>query len=161
MSEELICSKNPSQVLNLKAYISSLLIVAIVVGIFIVGKEKFDLPPYFLALLIVPFATSFWRFMQIKCQKYELTTERLRIISGVLNRSTEEIELYRIKDFSLNEPFIMRIFKLGDIFIESSDKSMPYIKIQALPGAADFKEHLRSCVEKIREKKNVREVDFE
>ena len=161
MNEELICSKNPSQVLNLKAYFSCLIMIVVVIAIFVVGKDKFDLPPYFLALLIFPLLTSIWRFMQIKCQKYELTTERLRIISGVFNRNTEEIELYRIKDFSLKEPFLMRLFKLGDIFIESSDKSMPYIKIQALPGAADFKEHLRSCVEKIRDKKNVREVDFE
>ena len=161
MSEELICSKSPSQVLNIRAFFSATIIISIIVSVYVVGKEKLQLPPYFLALIIFPVITSVWRYMQIKCQKYELTTERLRVISGVLNRSTDEIELYRIKDFSLTEPFMMRIFKLGDIFIESSDKSMPYLKIKALPRAAEFKEHLRACVEEIRQKKNVREVDFE
>ena len=161
MSEELICSKSPSQVLNLRAYFSSSLIMGIIVTIYIFGREQYNVPPYFLALLAFPVITIIWRFLQIKCQKYELTNERLRIISGVLNRRTDEVELYRVKDFTLNEPFLMRLFKLGDIFIESSDKTNPYIRIKALPRASEFKEQLRTCVEEIRQKKNVREVDFE
>lgn len=99
--------------------------------------------------------------MQVKCLKFELTSERLKVISGVLNRSTEEIELYRIKDTSFEEPFYFRIFGLGNIRIYTSDRSLPELNITALPKGKAFREKLRDLVEDIRTKKNVREVDFE
>lgn len=161
MSEEVIVSNSPSQLLNLKSFVLSILTIVVIVLFYNLGKERFNLNPLLLLLCLLPVISSVWKFFQIKCCKYELTNERLKIITGVLNRDTEEIELYRVKDFSLNEPFFLRVFKLGNIHIESSDKSLPFISIKALPRAQDFKEQLRACVEEIRTKKNVREVDFE
>ena len=85
----------------------------------------------------------------------------LKAVSRQFNRNSEEIELYRIKDSSFNEPFFYRIFGLGNILLHTSDRSMPTLEIKALPKGKEFKEQLRALVEDIRTKKNVREVDFE
>jgi uncharacterized membrane protein YdbT with pleckstrin-like domain len=161
MTEEIICTSSPSQILNLKGYAMDILVMAILIAIYVVGRESWQIPMWFLLLILLPIVTASWRFFGLNCQKYVLTNERLKITKGILNRTTEEIELYRVKDFSLSEPFFMRLFKLGNISIETSDKTMPLLSITALPRAADFKEQLRTCVEEIRTKKNVREVDFE
>ena len=79
----------------------------------------------------------------------------------MLNRRTDEIELYRVKDFSFEEPFIYRLFGLANIRIETSDRTCPTVWIRALPSAKEFREALRSSVEDMRLKKRVREVDFE
>ncbi len=157
--EEIVCKGNPSQVLNLKSYVLSIVVIIAIVVLYVLLKDK--IPAYSLALTAVPFFSALWKYLEVKCQTYELTNERIKIISGVLNKKTEEIELYRVKDSSIEEPFFYRLIGVGNVQLETSDRSLPSLTIEALPKAKEFRENLRECVEQIRSKKNVREVDFE
>ncbi|MCM8525623.1 MAG: PH domain-containing protein [Lentisphaeraceae bacterium] len=159
--EETVFTQSPSQILNIRSFVSTIFACAAIIVLYSVLKEKFSLQWYVILLCIIPLFLSFWKYLQVKCMKFELTTERLKVISGVLNRNTEEIELYRIKDTSFEEPFYFRIFGLGNIKIYTSDRSLPELNITALPKGKEFREKLRDLVEDIRAKKNVREVDFE
>jgi membrane protein YdbS with pleckstrin-like domain len=111
--------------------------------------------------LIVPAVWAAWRFLQLRCTGYELTTERLRVTSGVLSRVTEEIELYRVKDTRLHEPLWLRIFGLGDIELVTSDATAPRAVIRAVPihQARGLRETIRGLVEGLRGRKGVREID--
>lgn len=157
--EETVYMQSPSQILNLKSFVSTIIACAGIITLYVILRDK--LPWHILLLCIIPLTVSFWKFLKVKCMKYELTNERLKIISGILNRTTEEIELYRIKDSTFEEPFVYRIFGLGNIKILTSDRSLPELSITALPKGKEFREKLRDLVEDIRAKKNVREVDFE
>ena len=157
--EETVFTQSPSQILNIKSFLSCIFACAVIVALYFVLKEK--MPWYILLACIIPVTRTLWSFLEVKCLKYELTNERLKIISGVLNRNTEEIELYRIKDSSFEEPFVYRMFGLGNIKVMTSDRSLPELNITALPKGKEFREKLRDLVEDIRAKKNVREVDFE
>ncbi|MCM8540118.1 MAG: PH domain-containing protein [Lentisphaeraceae bacterium] len=159
--EETIFTQSPSQILNIKSFVSTLFACAAIIVMYVLLKEKFTLQWYTLLLCLLPILVCVWKYLQVKCMKFELTSERLKVIDGVLNRSTEEIELYRIKDTSFEEPFYFRIFGLGNIKIYTSDRSLPELNITALPKGKEFREKLRDLVEDIRAKKNVREVDFE
>ena len=159
--EETVFTQSPSQILNIRSFVSTIFACAAIIVLYSVLKEKFSLQWYVILLCIIPLFLSFWKYLQVKCMKFELTTERLKVISGVLNRNTEEIELYRIKDTSFEEPFYFRIFGLGNIKIYTSDRSLPELNITALPKGKEFREKLRDLVEDIRAKKNVRELDFE
>ncbi len=158
-NEQVVYSQSPSQILNFYSYIVTLLVSAVIIFIYIQYNSK--LPWYFLLLLIYPFAKCIWNFLKIKCTKYELTNERLIIVSGVINRKTAEIELYRVKDTTMEEPFYYRIFGLGNIKLITSDKSLPEYYLDAMPNAKEFREKMRELVEDLRVKKNVRELDFE
>jgi uncharacterized membrane protein YdbT with pleckstrin-like domain len=157
--EEIVCKASPSQVLNLKSFALSIVAIATIIVLYVLLDGK--VPGYALALIAIPFFSSLWKYFDVKCQTYELTNERIRITTGVLNKKTEEIELYRVKDSSIEEPFFYRLIGVGNIQLETSDRSLPSLTIKALPKAKEFREKLRECVEQIRTKKNVREVDFE
>ena len=73
----------------------------------------------------------------------------------------DEIELYRIKDSTVDNPFILRILGLGNIRLITSDKSTPVITIPAIKDAREVRETIRKRVEYLRDKKRVREVDYE
>lgn len=102
-----------------------------------------------------------WKWLVIKNIKYELTTERLRTRHGVLNKKTDELELYRIRDYKLDQPFFLRLFSLGNIVLQTSDRSHPEVTLKAIPNGEELREQLRTHVEACRTKKRVREVDFE
>ena len=92
---------------------------------------------------------------------FELTTERIRIYEGILNQDINEVELYRVKDTRLEKPFWLRLFGLSNIVLQTSDRSLPEVKISAVRGGVEIREKLRKQVELLRDKKRVREVDFE
>jgi membrane protein YdbS with pleckstrin-like domain len=55
----------------------------------------------------------------------------------------------------------MRVFGLGSLHLETSDRSLPQVTIPAIPDATNLRETLRREVENVRDKKRVRELDFE
>jgi len=120
----------------------------------------FHLVCVLLSPLIIPLAMMLWRYLDTRFQQYEVSTERVRITSGILSKRMDEMELYRVKDTSIDQPFFLRLFKLANLVIKTSDASTPRIVIPAIPEARVLRENLRGCVEKMRSKKGVREVDY-
>ena len=140
MAEERdVWSGTPSQVVNLPTFIVCVL----------------------LFFLVVPVFYALWRWLVVKMTKYELTTERLRTRYGVLNKKTDELELYRVRDYNFDQPFFLRLFSLGNVILQTSDRSHPTVVIRAIPGGEQLREQIRTHVEACRVAKRVREVDFE
>jgi uncharacterized membrane protein YdbT with pleckstrin-like domain len=93
---------------------------------------------------------------------YELTDNRLVLRKGIFVKSVDEVELYRVKDVRLDFTLINQMAGIGTITIDSSDETtreaplvMPHI---ANPAAR--RENLRSLVDVARQKRRVREFDF-
>lgn len=80
---------------------------------------------------------------------------------GVFNKKMDDLELYRIKDYKLDRPLFLRLFSLGNVILETSDKSHPTLTVRAIPDAEELRETLRTYVEQRRDQKSVREVDFQ
>lgn len=111
--------------------------------------------------LIIPIGVALWKWLEIRCTQYTLTTQRLSLRTGVFSKKTDEIELYRVKDTQLQEPFFLRMFSCGNIILLTSDHTTPMLVMGAIPDAAEVRERIRALVEMQRTAKRVREVDFE
>jgi uncharacterized membrane protein YdbT with pleckstrin-like domain len=111
--------------------------------------------------LVLPLGWALWVFIETRATRHELTTERIRLCSGVFNQQMDDVELYRVKDTSMERPFWYRVFGLSTLIIETSDRSQPRIEIKAVHRGDELRETLRKQVEFWRDKKRVREVDFD
>jgi uncharacterized membrane protein YdbT with pleckstrin-like domain len=140
MNEKTTFKGSPSQLLNFGFYILCFLLLFI----------------YGLGLLLFLI-----RFLKTRYTKFEITDERIIEQIGVFSRTTDETELYRVKDIRLEEPFLLRIFSLSNIIIMTSDKTSPLITIKGVKNGKKITDYLRSKVEKRRDEKGVRETDFE
>jgi membrane protein YdbS with pleckstrin-like domain len=155
--EEMIWEGNPSQYLNAEAYgaWSFIFLGVVVMGIF--------LPTAFLSLiLLVPIcalhcAILFWKLKSIQ---YTISTQRIRIKSGLLSKKIQEIELFRVRDTSADQSFTDRILKIGNLRITSGDANNPELFIQAIPNPMGTREKLRQQVLILRQKFGVRELDM-
>jgi uncharacterized membrane protein YdbT with pleckstrin-like domain len=155
MNEESMYWKDSSsQWLNL-GHFSGALAFAIAI---IVGGVFF--PPAF-AALVLPIGYAVWKYLVVRCRVFELTNERLRITSGVINQQIDEIELYRVKDTAMIRTWWMRMTGLSSISLETSDRTLPNLVIPAIRNGVDVREALRRKVEAQRDKKRVREMDFD
>jgi len=111
--------------------------------------------------LVVPVVMWIARWWVTKTTSYELTTQRLRITSGILNRRLDELELYRVKDYSMEQPLMLRLLNLGNLVLVTSDATSPTIAIRAIANVTEVREKLRTAVQHERDRKKVREIDFD
>jgi membrane protein YdbS with pleckstrin-like domain len=111
--------------------------------------------------LIVPIFIALSRYLQTKNKIYELTTERLKITEGILNKVTDTLELYRVKDIETRQPFLYRMVGVENVQMNTSDTSSPFIFIEAIPSTVGLADKIRNEVEAIRAQKGVREIDVE
>src|ERR1041384_5856285 len=139
LPEEIIWSGSSSQVRNLHIYL--------VCALF--------------CWLIIPIFYAVWKWIELRSRHYELTTQRVKLRQGIFSKRTDELELYRVKDSTIIEPFWQRLFGLGNIVITTNDASTPSITREALPKPAETRERLRGAVEACRDRKRVRIAELE
>lgn len=147
-----------SQWLNLGPFAAALVVAA---GIIIGGVIAGPAAPFVLVALVLPAVYLIWRYLVVRTQVFELTSERLRLTRGVINQKIDEIELYRVKDSQMVRPWWMRLTGLASIVMETSDRTLPNLVIPAIHGGEQVRELLRKHVELERDRKRVREMDFD
>ncbi len=121
-----------------------------------------NLGVYIACILILPIPYAIYKWLRVRCTQYVVTTERLHLTEGILSRTTEELELYRVKDTAFSQSVFERIFGLGTIKLTTSDASHPEVTLQSIPldEAKSVREQIRHITEELRQKKRVREVDY-
>lgn len=106
-----------------------------------------------LSFLVIPLFLILWRWLQTKCTKYELTTERFTTSNGVLNKTTDHLELYRVRDYRQEQPFLLRMFGLSNITLVSTDKTDNILLVTAVKDGAEIIAKTRQNVEELRRRK--------
>lgn len=114
--------------------------------------------------------TTIWegrpsRFTAIRkslTERYRATSERLIVDYGLLNRQTEEIELFRVQDLSVERSMFDRMFGVGDIVIHSGDATGGKLVLWDVPDAENVKDIIRkaSRVERQRHRVGVFEENW-
>jgi len=111
-----------------------------------------------------------WTHIENRTCLFWIDDQRLFMRRGILMRSEEEIELYRIKDVKVSFSLIQQMFDNGTIQITSSDASgtlkavaptgRTLILITNVRDARAIRAEIRDRVEAIRQKRGVREFDI-
>lgn len=107
-------------------------------------------------LLVLPIPWAIGRWVQRRNSLMEITTERLRITSGVLSKKVEELELYRVRDTTFLQPFILRLFRVGNLKLNTDDATTPTILLGGIPADQALRDRLRHAVEACRDRKRTR-----
>ena len=130
--DKIVWNGSPSQLTNIKTYI------------------------LFFWTIILPLIV----YLRTRFTIYELTEERFREKTGVLSQKIEELELYRVRDYTVEKPFIMRLFGLGNLILVTSDKTNPKIYLYAIRNVESVRDIFRKNVEATRKRTGTKEVDF-
>jgi uncharacterized membrane protein YdbT with pleckstrin-like domain len=110
-----------------------------------------------LAVLIV-----LWKWLQNMAAKYEITPERLIVRRGIVLKSIDEIELYRVKDVRMDFSLLNQWAGIGNICVTSSDETTRVgdLVMRHIDKAQPRREELRRLVDAARQKRGVREIDM-
>lgn len=94
--------------------------------------------------------------MPLSFTRYALSDDRLFLETGLLNTKCEEILLYRVRDISLSISLGQRIFGVGTVTIQSSDKSLPVLELKNIKAPRDTKETIHQAVEEMKLSRRMR-----
>jgi uncharacterized membrane protein YdbT with pleckstrin-like domain len=135
-------------------------ILIAVAGILLTATGEWQRWP--LALTAFAFLALAWKAIENLAARYDICDDRLIVRRGLLVKSLDEVELYRVKDIRLDFSLINQLAGLGTITVTSSDETTrgkPLV-MKLVERAADRRERLRSLVDAARQKRRVREVDM-
>lgn len=94
--------------------------------------------------------------LPITFTKYSMSDDRIFCEKGLLNMKFEEILLYRVRDISMKITLGQRIFGVGSILLQSSDKTAPVLEIKNVKHPRQVKEMIHQQVEQVKEQRRMR-----
>ncbi len=158
---------HPSQILNVRLYFAWGFILVLMAAVLCapvlgMGRLGLDTTSTLIALVViglVAFIHLGIRYYHLRAIEYIVTTQRVRVLSGLLSKDIQEIELFRVKDTMVHQSFVLRLFGLGTITILSGDAHTPQLILTGVPHAIDLREKIRQEVMTLRQRFGVRELD--
>ncbi|HEX4140538.1 MAG TPA: PH domain-containing protein [Candidatus Methylacidiphilales bacterium] len=158
--EEELWRGHPSQILNLHVYLFwGVILAAVLIAALIFADNAWWALAIFAVVAVVAFGQSTWAFFHLRMIEYIITTQRVRVISGLFSKEVQEIELFRVKDTAARQAFLLRLFGLGTITVLSGDEKQPRLVLDGVPRAIEMRERLRQEVLTLRQRFGVRELD--
>ena len=156
MTETPIWSCSPSQWRNVGRFLAC----GVFAAAFAAGAVAWS-RPIVAAGAVIPAFIAFLSWLRVRTTRIDVTTERISVRLGALSRRRSDMELYRVKDTTLSEPFLLRLVRRANIEIVSSDRSSPNIVIPAIADAEGLREQIRANVERLRRERGIREMDMD
>jgi uncharacterized membrane protein YdbT with pleckstrin-like domain len=86
---------------------------------------------------------------------YEITSQRVRIERGLLSKTKDSLEVFRIDHFDLHKPLGMRLAGHCLLHLRSSDGSFPTTIIYGIPELEKLADTLRECSLRERTRRRV------
>jgi membrane protein YdbS with pleckstrin-like domain len=88
--------------------------------------------------------------------RYRLTTQRLFVDQGILGRTTDQTELYRVDDVRTHQGLFDRIFGVGDVeLVAPSESTQPSLRLVGIADPAVVAEHVRTHSRALRMKRSL------
>jgi uncharacterized membrane protein YdbT with pleckstrin-like domain len=123
------------------------------------------LVPSFGKLLLVIVTLGLWLaplWWQSRGRHYRLTTRRVVVETGILNTRLEQVDLYRVSDYTVLRPVSQRIMGTGNLLLRTLDRTSPEVLISGIKAdVVTLYERIRAATETEKQKHGVRVMDME
>jgi uncharacterized membrane protein YdbT with pleckstrin-like domain len=115
------------------------------------GKIEFfaTWPLWILGMVGIP--GMLWTFLQHVTTKYKITMRRVEWERGVISRSVDSVEMWRVLDLRYSQSLFDRMTGNADICLVSTDQSDPELHLHGLPNHRQLFEKLREAVQAARQ----------
>lgn len=98
--------------------------------------------------------------MASRTTKYILTTERIRVETGMIGKRSEQLDLFRVKDVRVTRSMTQRARKVGSIEIVSSDKTTPSGTLRSVREPDQLAESIRATAREARRRAGVKFQEY-
>lgn len=102
------------------------------------------------------------RWLEVLGTHYRITSRRIIVETGVLSKTLEQIDLYRVADYTVERPFGQRLLGTGNLLLKTLDKSTPELSVREIKtDVVALYERVRTATEIDKTRRGVRLVDYD
>jgi len=116
-------------------------------------------------LLLVVLTLGLWllvAYLQSIAKTFRITTKRIVVETGILGKRLEQIDLYRVSDYTVDRPFLQRMMGTGNLHLKTVDRTTPDLSVVGIKtDVVALYERLRQATEADKQARGVRMVDYE
>lgn len=116
------------------------------------------LAPVFMTCSLTVMLFVIGKITWIRSHRYLITMDYVRFSRGFLFKRTDQVELYRIRDYVVTQSFPMQLFGLMKLTLKGTDREGPVIDIPGIP-VSDIVDELCDRVQAARLKNNIIEIN--
>ena len=99
-----------------------------------------------------------YRFIYLKRMVYRITGEQLIYEHGVITRSSDYVELYRVVDFAERSNLLQQLCGLKTVSVHSGDRTTPRLDIIGMVIDDNLVSVIRGRVEQNKRRKGIYEI---
>lgn len=114
--------------------------------------------PAFILIAVGFIGIAFWRLLQVRYTCFLLSEEVLQIKTGIFFRRTDNLELYRVKDYVVTENLVMQLLGLMSLELLTTDLTGPVTVLRGIP-KSDVADVIRKRVQKARQHNPIVELN--
>lgn len=139
--------------------INELPMLLLTLGLLCAGGS--DIVPYrqifiFLSLLLSLFEA--YKYAYLRSKTFTIGEEMLVYEHGVLVRTRDYVELYRVIDYRERRTAMQQLFGLKTVTIISGDRSTPWLDVEGIDEKTDMVMFIRKLVEINKRRKGIYEI---
>lgn len=109
----------------------------------------------FISLILAGY--MWYKFLSIISINYIINDETIVVRTGIISRTFNSLELYRVKDYVTNQSVLMRIFNVMTITLMTMDETNPFLKLEGIP-FSNVDETIRDLVQENRRNNRIFET---
>lgn len=87
-----------------------------------------------------------WAWLVCLGHQYRIFEDSVEVQSGVLSRSIDNLQLFRVRDLGLSQGIAGRLLGFGDVVITSTDQSSPHVALRGVSDPRPVYDTLRGLV---------------
>jgi membrane protein YdbS with pleckstrin-like domain len=110
------------------------------------------------ALIVVIVTLGLWLiplWWGSRSRHYRVTTRRVVMELGVLSKRLEQVDLYRVSDYTVERPLSQRVLGTGNLVLRTLDKSSPIVALNGIKtDVVALYERVRAATETEKAKRN-------
>ena len=99
-----------------------------------------------------------YRFFYIRNLIYTITPEVIKIRRGLFFKRTDQVELFRVKDYVQTQSLLLQLLRLMDLELRTTDPLNPVIWLRGIP-LSDIVDTIRTHVLETRQHNRIYEIN--
>lgn len=107
---------------------------------------------------VVCLGIAWYQFLYYRNTCYYLTSEVIKVRTGLFSLKTNQLELFRVKDYVIIQPFLMRIFNIMTVQLHTTDVNSKVVPLAGIP-YSNITDQIRNLVLEARAKNRIFELN--
>ncbi len=138
--------------ISLRNFIGTYILLGLIaVIIWIAGYLLRDRIPIYISIIagLLPLIYGLIHTWLVRIStEYRVFEDSLEVESGIISRTIDNIQLFRVRDLGLQQSILGRILNVGNIAVSSTDQSNPHLILRGLDDPRLVYDKLRELVAK-------------